>query len=45
VYLEVGTRSVNETVVYSDIDMRLERDKTDGRYLKKTGEPYPPRKA
>ena len=28
VYLEVGTRSVNETVVYSDIDMRLERDKT-----------------
>ena len=45
VYLEVGTRSVNETVVYSDIDMRLERDKTGGRYLKKTGEPYPPRKA
>jgi len=45
VYIEVGTRSVNETTVYSDIDMRLERDKTDGRYLKKTGEPYPPRKA
>ena len=45
VYLEVGTRSVNETVVYSDIDMRLERDKNGGRYLKKTGEPYPPRKA
>jgi len=45
VYIEVGTRITNETVVYSDIDMRLERDKTDGRYLKKTGEPYPPRKA
>ena len=27
-YLEVGPRTVNETVVYSDIDMRLERDKT-----------------
>jgi uncharacterized cupin superfamily protein len=45
VYLEVGTRLVNETVVYSDIDMRLERDKTGARYLRKTGEPYPARKA
>jgi uncharacterized cupin superfamily protein len=44
VYIEVGTRSVNETTVYSDIDMRLERDKTGLRYLRKTGEPYPPRK-
>jgi len=44
VYLEVGTRLVNETVVYSDIDMRLERDKTGARYLHKTGEPYPARK-
>ena len=44
VYLEIGARSVNETVVYSDIDMRLERDRTGGRYLHKTGEPYPPRK-
>ena len=35
----------NETAVYSDIDMRLERDKTGMRYLRKTGEPYPPRKA
>jgi hypothetical protein len=25
--------------------MRLERDKTGLRYLHKTGEPYPPRKA
>ena len=45
VYLEVGTRSVNETVVYSDIDMRLERDKNGVRYLRKTGEPHPSRKA
>jgi uncharacterized cupin superfamily protein len=45
VYIEVGTRSANETTVYSDIDMRLERDKTGLRYLHKTGEPYPARKA
>jgi uncharacterized cupin superfamily protein len=45
VYIEVGTRTAMDTVVYSDIDMRLERDKTGGRYLHKTGEPYPPRKA
>jgi uncharacterized cupin superfamily protein len=45
VYIEVGTRIVNETAVYSDIDMRLERDKTGMRYLHKTGEPYPVRKA
>ena len=44
VYIEVGSRAVNETTVYSDIDMRLERDKTGLRYLHKTGEPYPPRK-
>jgi uncharacterized cupin superfamily protein len=41
VYLEVGTRLVQETVVYSDIDMRLERDKRNARYLHKNGEPYP----
>ena len=45
VYIEVGTRTVNDTVVYSDIDMRLERDKSGNRYLHKNGEPYPPRKA
>jgi uncharacterized cupin superfamily protein len=45
VYIEVGTRTVNETTVYSDIDMRLERDKTGMRYVTKTGEPYPPRQA
>jgi uncharacterized cupin superfamily protein len=44
VYIEVGTRLVNETVVYSDIDMRLERDKNGARYLHKNGDAYPPRK-
>jgi uncharacterized cupin superfamily protein len=44
VYIEVGTRVANDTVVYSDIDMRLERDKNGARYLHKTGEPYPARK-
>jgi hypothetical protein len=31
--------------VYPDIDMRAERDRTGQRYVKKTGEPYPARKA
>jgi uncharacterized cupin superfamily protein len=45
VYLEVGTRSPVETTVYPDIDMRNERDKNGPRYLRKTGEPHPVRKA
>jgi len=45
VYIEVGTRAPHETAVYPDIDMRAERDKTGQRYVKKTGEPYPVRKA
>ena len=44
-YIEVGTRAPHETAVYSDIDMRAERDKNGSRYVKKTGEPYPVRKA
>jgi uncharacterized cupin superfamily protein len=44
VYIEVGTRAPHETAVYPDIDMRVERDKTGPRYVKKTGEPYPVRK-
>jgi len=43
VYLEVGTRSVDERVVYSDIDMVLERDKGGSRYMRKSGELYPKR--
>jgi uncharacterized cupin superfamily protein len=44
-YIEVGTRSPIETAVYPDIDMRAEKDKSGMRYVKKTGEPYPVRKA
>jgi uncharacterized cupin superfamily protein len=40
-YLEVGTRLVDERVIYSDIDMILERDRNGVRYLHKSGEPYP----
>jgi uncharacterized cupin superfamily protein len=40
VFLEIGARSVKEHVVYSDIDMRLERDASGSRYLHKSGEPY-----
>jgi uncharacterized cupin superfamily protein len=40
VFLEIGTRSPSERVVYPDIDMRLERDASGPRYLHKSGEPY-----
>ena len=40
VYLEIGSRFVDERVVYSDIDMKLERDASGARYLHKSGEPY-----
>jgi uncharacterized cupin superfamily protein len=41
VYLEIGTRSKTEHVVYSDIDMELKRDDAGMHYLHKNGEPYP----
>ncbi len=41
VFIEVGTRSQTEHVVYSDIDMMLTRDASGQRYLHKNGEPYP----
>jgi uncharacterized cupin superfamily protein len=41
VYLEIGTRAKHERVEYPDIDMRLERDERGGRFLHKSGEPYP----
>jgi uncharacterized cupin superfamily protein len=41
VYLEIGSRSQREQVVYPDIDMQLERDQNGSRYLHKSGEPYP----
>jgi uncharacterized cupin superfamily protein len=40
VYLEIGSRLTSERVVYSDIDMKLERDAAGARYLHKSGEPY-----
>ena len=40
-FLEVGTRSAADTVIYSDVDMRLERDGAERRYLHKSGAPYP----
>jgi uncharacterized cupin superfamily protein len=39
-YLEVGTRAVKDKVTYSDVDMMLERDGSNRRYLHKSGEPY-----
>jgi uncharacterized cupin superfamily protein len=41
VYLEVGTRAARERAEYPDIDLRMERDERGGRYLHKSGEPYP----
>jgi uncharacterized cupin superfamily protein len=41
IYLEIGTRAARERVDYPDIDMRLERDESGGRFLHKSGEPYP----
>jgi uncharacterized cupin superfamily protein len=40
VFLEIGTRSPSERVVYPDVDMRAERDASGPRYLHKSGEPY-----
>lgn len=41
VFLEVGSRGPREVVDYSDIDMRMEREGARGRYLHKSGAPYP----
>ena len=41
VYLEIGTRAVQESVDYPDIDMRAERNDKGMRYLHKSGMPYP----
>jgi uncharacterized cupin superfamily protein len=40
VFLEIGSRSGTERAVYPDIDMRMERDPSGSRYLRKSGEPY-----
>jgi len=46
-YLEVGTRAKAERTVYSDIDMKVERDAGGGMvYSRKSdGVPYPKRSA
>ena len=41
VFLEIGSRSQREQVVYPDIDMHLKRDENGSHYLHKSGEPYP----
>jgi uncharacterized cupin superfamily protein len=41
VFLEIGSRALNEHVDYPDIDMRLERLGRDARFLHKSGDPYP----
>ncbi len=41
VYLEIGTRSKRDQVVYPDIDMRAEKDDTGTHFLHRSGEPYP----
>ncbi len=45
VYIEVGTRAKSERTVYSDIDMKVERDDSGAMVYsrKTTGEPYPKR--
>jgi len=40
VYLEIGTRSMNERVEYPDIDMRAVRDEKGTRFLHRSGEPW-----
>ena len=44
VYLEVGDRAHDETVEYSDIDMRLERKGVTRALMHRDGTPYPPRR-
>jgi uncharacterized cupin superfamily protein len=39
-FLEVGTRSKDDDVEYSDIDMRLEKREGERRFVRKNGEPY-----
>ncbi|RED48607.1 cupin domain-containing protein [Aestuariispira insulae] len=41
VYLEVGTRTLNDKVTYPDVDMKLEMVDGNYRFLHKDGTPYP----
>ena len=39
-YLEIGTRSADEVVTYSDVDLKFVRVNGDVRMTRKSGEPY-----
>jgi uncharacterized cupin superfamily protein len=39
-YLEVGTRSPVEAVIYPDVDLQFERRDGRSRFVRMTGEPY-----
>ena len=39
-YLEIGTRSLDDDVIYSDVDMKGEKRGGTYRFLHKSGEPY-----
>ena len=39
-YLEIGTRAADDTVVYPDVDLRLEKRAGQRTFLRNTGEPY-----
>jgi uncharacterized cupin superfamily protein len=41
VYLEIGTRAARERVHYPDVDLRLERDGSDRRFMRKSGGALP----
>jgi uncharacterized cupin superfamily protein len=41
VFLEIGTRAAADRVDYPDIDMQLQREGGQMRYLHRNGEPYP----
>ena len=40
-YLEIGTRSPNEDVVYPDIDMKGEKRDGRMRWMRKNGDQFP----
>jgi uncharacterized cupin superfamily protein len=42
VFLEVGTRSVNERGHYPDVDLVMIRESGQFRFTNKAGKPYPP---
>jgi len=39
-YLEVGTRSPEEEIVYPDVDLRFQRRDGRGAFVRRSGEPY-----